>query len=334
MNELRMRKYLARLAPLFIAIVFVAVACAPATKPAVVIESPATGAQVNKDDEVSIKFTATDSSGIAKIELVVDGASVKTDTIQPVGTFAGVQKWKAIVGSHTISIRAYNAAGTASEPATVALNVVQNTPTPQPTATVAATATLTASPTPTRLVSPTPSAKDNLLSSFTAALGKIKAYRAKVILDISRQDSPYRVIDVILPDRFHQTIETDIRQIGGTVYFQEPFPYTANYGGIWYIFQRVHLPWYRDQIQQAKEVTLLGRSVIDGQQLVGYQTTIVLVNTNLSTRDTQPLFSEQPMKVWFSAQNGFPVRIEVGQPLQFINLFYDFNGKIDDIGPP
>lgn len=328
-----MYKHWARLVLLFIAIAS-AVACSTPTKPAVVIESPATDTRVNKDDEVSIKFTATDSTGIARIELLVDGTSVKTDTMQPVGTFAGVQKWKATVGAHTISIRAFNSAGNASEPATVSLNVVQNTPTPPATATVAATATLTPSPTPTRLVSPTPGAKDNLLSSFTAALSKIKAYRAKVILDIGRQDSPSRIIEVILPDRFHQIQDTDVRQIGGLVYFNEPFPFTANYGGIWYPFQRVHLPWYRDQIQQAKEVTLIGRSVIDGQQLVGYQTTVVLQNTNFSTRDTQPLFSEQPMKVWFSTQSGFPVRIEVGQPLQFINIFYDFNGKIDEIGPP
>lgn len=327
-----MRTYWIRIFLLSVAVISFAAACSPAAKPTVVIESPPNGAQVNKDDDVPIRFSATDSNGIARIEVTVDGTSIKTDAVQPVGTYAGVEKWKAAIGTHTISIRAFNSAGATSDPVSVSLNVVQNTPTPSASATATTPPTAAPSATATRLVSPTPGAKENLISALTAALSKIKAYRVKVIQDIAHQDAPERIIEV-MPNRFRQIQPNDVRQIGNRVYVPDP-GITYTLGGLWYAFERVYLPWLSYQIQQAKQVTLLGRSVVDGQQLVGYQTTIQVQNTNLSTPGAQLDYTDQPAKIWFSPQSGFPVRLDVGQPLQFINIYYDFNANIDEIGPP
>jgi len=212
--------------------------------------------------------------------------------------------------------------------------VVPSTPTSAPTA----IATLAATPSPVRspspAFSPTPGPRENLLTAYDAALSKIKTYRAKVIYDISRQDSPERIIEVILPDRFRQIQDSEIRQIGGVIYFFEPVPSIAHSPTLLPFFQRVSLPWFRNQFAQATQTTALGRSVIDGVQLVGYQTNVKLVGQNASDPKTFGKEVDYPTKLWFSASNGFPVRVEIGQPLVILNVFYDINAKIDDIGPP
>jgi hypothetical protein len=216
--------------------------------------------------------------------------------------------------------------------------VAPNTPASAPTPIATLIATLAATPSPVRSPSPaassTPGPRENLLAAYDAALAKIKTYRAKVILDMSRQDSPERIIEVILPDRFRQIQDTDIRQIGGVIYFFEPAPAVAHSPALLPIFQRVSLQLYRDQFAKAPQTTALGRSIIDGVQLVGYQTNVTLVGQNASDPKTFGQSVDYPTKLWFSASTGFPARIEIGQPLTILNVFYDINAKIDDIGPP
>jgi hypothetical protein len=110
-----------------------------APKPKVTILAPVNNAQFTEGDEIQVQSTSTDSSGIARVELAVDGATVATDAPPiPKGQtlFTLVQRWKATPGQHTLSVRAFNAAGAASDPALVTIIVapaLAQLPTPLPT---------------------------------------------------------------------------------------------------------------------------------------------------------------------------------------------------------
>jgi hypothetical protein len=109
-----------------------------AGKPQVTILAPAAGAQFSEGAELQVQSLATDPSGIARVELAVDGATVATD-VPPIPkgqtTFTLIQRWKATPGTHTVSVRAFNAAGTASDPAllSVAIAPASAQPTTLPT---------------------------------------------------------------------------------------------------------------------------------------------------------------------------------------------------------
>lgn len=110
-----------------------------AAKPTVVIQSPANGAQFREGEDIAVQSTARDQSGITRVELSVDGAAVRTDTPPvPQGqvAFTLIQKWKAISGSHTLTVRAFNASGTASDPALVSIIVAAGTASTPTTASV------------------------------------------------------------------------------------------------------------------------------------------------------------------------------------------------------
>lgn len=96
------------------------------SKPTVTIQSPANGSQFRDGEDVAIQSQARDAVGIVRVELSVDGAAVRTDQPPvPQGqvSFIVVQKWKATAGSHTLSVRAFNASGVASDPALVTITV-------------------------------------------------------------------------------------------------------------------------------------------------------------------------------------------------------------------
>ncbi len=110
---------------------------APAAKPQVVIQSPAPGTTFKEGDEVMVQSIATDSAGIARVELLVDGATVQTDAppIPKQTSFTLIQKWVAAAGAHTLSVRAYSASGASSDPVLLAVTVtpaVAQLPSPQP----------------------------------------------------------------------------------------------------------------------------------------------------------------------------------------------------------
>ncbi len=106
------------------------------SKPQVTIQSPVAGTQFSEGDNVSIQSVSTDPGGIVRVELLVDGTVVRTDAppiAQGQTSFTVIQPWKATLGTHTLSVRAYNASGGASDPALVTITVNPSTaalPTP------------------------------------------------------------------------------------------------------------------------------------------------------------------------------------------------------------
>jgi hypothetical protein len=104
------------------------------SKPSVVIESPPSGSEFRAGEIVAIQSTSTDAAGVVRIELVIDGVVVDTyaaPTAQSQITLT--QNWQATPGTHTILVRAYNAADAVSNP--IAISVVVE-PAAAPTATL------------------------------------------------------------------------------------------------------------------------------------------------------------------------------------------------------
>ncbi len=94
-------------------------------KPTVVITSPPSGSQYQEGQEVAIQSTSTDAKGIARVELVVDGITVRTDPLpNPQPQFALIQTWKATQGTHTLTVRAYNTANAPSDPIAISVSVL------------------------------------------------------------------------------------------------------------------------------------------------------------------------------------------------------------------
>ena len=96
-------------------------------KPTVAILSPASGSQVKVGETVAVQSSATDAKGVARVELWVDGLLVRSDVSpQQQPAFSVTQEWTAtILGSHSVTVKAYNATGRVSDPTTVIVNVVE-----------------------------------------------------------------------------------------------------------------------------------------------------------------------------------------------------------------
>jgi len=97
------------------------------TEPTVVVLSPSSGTQVKAGETVAIQSSATDIKGVTRVELWVDGSLVRSDVNpQQQPAFSITQEWTAtVLGSHSVTVKAYNAAGRVSDPATVTVNVVE-----------------------------------------------------------------------------------------------------------------------------------------------------------------------------------------------------------------
>lgn len=172
------------LALFLISLIFLSSACSfMAGKPTVVISSPPHGSQFHVGDDVSVTSTATDSSGISRVELYVDGSIVRTDS--PPGksqsSFTLIQTWKAVAGSHTLSVRAYNAADNASDPAIIAVTVVPETAGP---GTAVPSTAVAEQSTPVQTVAPadTPASPLPAASSTPAACTNIGTFVADVTI--------------------------------------------------------------------------------------------------------------------------------------------------------
>ena len=91
---------------------------APA-KPTVMIASPPSGSVYTEEETVAVQSSAADVSGIVKVELVADGMLVRVDPVpvsQGQSQFSVIQNWTAKgVGSHTLTVRAYNTQGVFAE---------------------------------------------------------------------------------------------------------------------------------------------------------------------------------------------------------------------------
>ncbi len=128
-----------------------------ATKPQVIIGAPISGTAFATGAEVVVQSTSTDAGGIARVDLLVDGQVVRSDTI-PTGKsqpqFQIAQTWKATTpGVRIVVVRATNEAGATGE---AAISLTVNEP-PKPTNTPAPTAAPTkppVAPAPTKATAP------------------------------------------------------------------------------------------------------------------------------------------------------------------------------------
>jgi len=126
--------------------------------PTVVITAPANGSQHQLNLPVTVQTTASDPSGVIRIELWVDGAKT-AEAVSPASqgqpTLTASLQWVPLIpGSHTLEIRAYNVQERVNEPVSVLVNAVGNSPTNTPTVTVTPeppTATVPAIPSLTTL---------------------------------------------------------------------------------------------------------------------------------------------------------------------------------------
>jgi hypothetical protein len=96
-----------------------AAAAVDAQAPTVSISSPAGSASVS--GVVAVDVAASDNVGVAKVELRVDGSVVATDLVAPFQL--AWDSTKASNGLHTLTARAYDAAGNSAGSANVSVNV-------------------------------------------------------------------------------------------------------------------------------------------------------------------------------------------------------------------
>jgi hypothetical protein len=113
--------------------------------PAVVINSPPSGSQVQVGQEVIVQATATDSKGVTQVELLVNGVLYNSDVSpnpQGQSPFISRQSWRApAAGTYTLVVKAYNAGGGSSQPAAITVNVTGAITPGEPTATPTVTST-------------------------------------------------------------------------------------------------------------------------------------------------------------------------------------------------
>jgi len=123
-------------------------------KPIAIITSPPSGSSFSDGDGVAVQSVSTDASGVVRVELLVDGQIVRTDTASsPQSQFLLIQIWQAVPGTHTIVVRAYDAQNNASNPAAISVLVAAtSSTTPVTSAPAAPSATGNASPSPTECV--------------------------------------------------------------------------------------------------------------------------------------------------------------------------------------
>lgn len=132
------------------------------TKPVVTIDSPSNGTQYNQGDEVAVQSTSRDDSGITRVELLVDGAAISSDSPpggQAQTLYTVVQRWKGSVGNHILSVRAFNVNGGMNDSGLVTITIRSaSAATPQVVApTIAPTITVAPTLLPTLPLSPTAS---------------------------------------------------------------------------------------------------------------------------------------------------------------------------------
>jgi len=109
------------------------------SKPTIAITFPTSGSEFQVGDQVNVLSSATDTRGISRVELYVDGVLYRTDSAPSTsggGQVAVTQSWTAEVpGTHTISVVAVNLDGVESDRWAVTVRVVGETgiPSPSPT---------------------------------------------------------------------------------------------------------------------------------------------------------------------------------------------------------
>ena len=153
------------LALAFAAIILVFVFSRTQPIPEITVQQPLSDSQAEVGQPVLIMASATDSAGVTRVELWVDGTlntNITSDRPRGQKILLVQHPWvPATGGTHNISLKAYNISGQASEPVNITVGVKEakvSTPTPQPapTATLTPVMQATATPTNTPVPPPTP----------------------------------------------------------------------------------------------------------------------------------------------------------------------------------
>jgi uncharacterized protein YraI len=102
-----------------------------ADRPAVTISSPVANAQFTVGQVVQVQSVSTDSIGVTRVDMQVNSVVVRSDTApDPSGqtSLALLQNWTPTQpGQHTITLIAYRADGTASDPISVVVTALAAT---------------------------------------------------------------------------------------------------------------------------------------------------------------------------------------------------------------
>jgi pSer/pThr/pTyr-binding forkhead associated (FHA) protein len=100
----------------------------PAGIPSVEIKEPRIGSQVRVGEEVVVQAVATDPNGVTRVELLVDDklvTAVKSSASRGQTPFPATFRWTPTgQGSHTLEVRAYNAANRQNVPTSVSVKAV------------------------------------------------------------------------------------------------------------------------------------------------------------------------------------------------------------------
>lgn len=178
----------------FLAVTFVLLsACQTQTSagvPTVIIASPPHGSTFTAGEVVNVQSSAADSSGISRVELLVDSVLVKQDAPPNLPApiqFTLVQAWTAAQGQHTITVRASNPAGVTGQ-TSITINV--NPQTTSSTTAPTAVAQITTIPTLPPIVTTEP----------TAAVTPLPNRSPTTAATTCNFDSKY-VTDVTIPDK-------------------------------------------------------------------------------------------------------------------------------------
>jgi chitinase len=93
----------------------------PDTPPTVTVTTPTANATVS--GLVSIAATADSSAGVQRVDFLVDGQLLASDTTSPYQA-----SWNSVTGAHTLSARATDAAGVTATSVGIPVTVVANQP--------------------------------------------------------------------------------------------------------------------------------------------------------------------------------------------------------------
>ncbi len=129
-------------------------ACSAPSKPTITL-NPVSG-QITAGQDISFQSISADAKGVARVEFSVDNTLVAESNIDPPQKMMTLQHpWKAVAGQHTLSARAFNVDGLASERAEMVVVVATapaptTAPTAAPTQPAPTATTAPAAPTPTQ----------------------------------------------------------------------------------------------------------------------------------------------------------------------------------------
>lgn len=174
------------------------------SRPTVVITAPSDGAHAATGREIEVWSTATDDTGIVRIDLYVNNELIHTQTPPqeiPQRSYSVVQRWvPPAPGPVLIKVLAYDTRGQASTPAAVEIEAVGSAlVTASPTPTPAATATALPSPT---AASATPTPERTIAGSVTVS-------------GLNVRTGPDTTFDVITTARSGENLEAFARNDAG-----------------------------------------------------------------------------------------------------------------------